>query len=162
LVYLVAICFFWLPFGLFGCHLVCLVAIWYSWLPFGIVGMFYGDLVYIFPCWYVVPRKIWLNQNEQEMSKVVTHVPIKVFHSNFFPVRNRVTRWIFEKVAQNVAQNVFFFSKWIPNIYPVEKNEPKIFFYFCNVQKATKRNNDPKCKNSANLVGLVRNFLDRK
>jgi hypothetical protein len=37
-------------------HLVYFTAIGYSLWP---LGIFYGPLVYFFPIWYVVPRKIW-------------------------------------------------------------------------------------------------------
>jgi hypothetical protein len=44
--------------AIFNCHSVYFTAIWYACIlwPFGI---FCGYLVYFFPFWYVVPRKIW-------------------------------------------------------------------------------------------------------
>jgi hypothetical protein len=50
------------PFGLLYGHLVYFMAIWSTLWP---VGLLYGDLVYfmaiwyIFPLWYIAPRKIW-------------------------------------------------------------------------------------------------------
>jgi hypothetical protein len=45
--------------------LVHFTAIWYILWPFGI---FYGYLVYFFPFWYVVSRKIW-----QHWSRATSH-----------------------------------------------------------------------------------------
>jgi hypothetical protein len=43
-------------FCLFYCHLVFVVVIWYLlWL----FGIFCGNLVYFYPFWNVLPRKIW-------------------------------------------------------------------------------------------------------
>jgi hypothetical protein len=42
--------------GTFHVHLVHCTAIWFILRPFGI---FYGHLVYFFPFWYAVLRKIW-------------------------------------------------------------------------------------------------------
>jgi hypothetical protein len=46
--------------GIFYVRLVCFTAIWHILCPFGI---FSGDLIYFFPFWYAVARKIrqpWL------------------------------------------------------------------------------------------------------
>jgi hypothetical protein len=42
--------------GIFYFPLVYFTTIWYILWPF---GKFHGYLVDFFPCWYVVPRKIW-------------------------------------------------------------------------------------------------------
>jgi hypothetical protein len=42
--------------GIFRGHLIHFTVFCYISWPFGIVG---GNLVYFFPFWYFVPRKIW-------------------------------------------------------------------------------------------------------
>jgi hypothetical protein len=42
--------------GIFYDHVVYFMEIWYTLWPF---CKFFGYLVRLFPCWYVVPRKIW-------------------------------------------------------------------------------------------------------
>jgi hypothetical protein len=49
--------------------------------------------------------------------------------------KSRVTRWVWVKVAQNVAQPTFCKNKHIN--FTVEISSTKILVYFCNYQKKT-------------------------
>jgi hypothetical protein len=68
-------------FGIF--YVVYFTTIWNIMWPFG-----YGYLVYNFPFWYAVPRKIW--QPWPIVIKLWMSEILKPFCSFFFPSANRV------------------------------------------------------------------------
>jgi hypothetical protein len=64
----------------------------------------------------------------------------------------RVTGFVFEKIAQNVAQSIFR-KKIVRNFYR-EKRSPKIRATSVIIKKLPKVNNHPIGENSPNLVTL--------
>jgi hypothetical protein len=70
-----------------------------------------------------------------------------------FDVIFRVTRWVWEKIAQNVAQAIICQNKYLHNS-AVEKSGPKIWATSV-IKKIPKVNNHPIGENSPNLFTLV-------
>jgi hypothetical protein len=65
----------------------------------------------------------------------------------------RVTRWVCEKLAQNVAKHIF--AKTFMHNVCHGKSGPKIWDISAIFIKRTKANNDPMGNNSPNLATLV-------
>jgi hypothetical protein len=103
-------------------------------------------------CFYVVTCKLctifviryyrFLNAAPDEENPLLFHF-----------VAVRVTRWVCEKVAENIAQTVYCLNYFIT--LTVEKSSPPKVGYFCNFQLQSEVNNSRLGANFPNLVTLV-------